>query len=86
MRSGPDWRRYVRERLQVPEVHGRREQRMVNELADHLDDVYREALSHGGAENHARAGFAPATTRPIVPPASTRSPCYGRGDGRSLSV
>ena len=47
MPSGPDWTRYVRTHLRLPAMQGHREDRIVAELADHLEDVYRDALSRG---------------------------------------
>ena len=55
MPSGPDWTRYVRTHLRLPAIHGHHEDRIVAELADHLADVYRDALSRGVSADEARA-------------------------------
>jgi hypothetical protein len=52
---GPDWRRFVRTHLRLPEMAGHREERKLAELADHLEDIYRDALSQGAGEDVARA-------------------------------
>jgi predicted permease len=51
----PDWKGYLRERLSLPQMKGHWEERMISELADHLEDVYREALAGGASEEEARA-------------------------------
>jgi putative ABC transport system permease protein len=51
----PDWKSYLRERLSLPGMKGHREERMISELADHLEDVYQEALARGASEEEARA-------------------------------
>jgi predicted permease len=50
-----DWKHYVSERLNLPEMKGRREQRMIAELADHLEELYREAVARGASEEEAMA-------------------------------
>jgi len=51
----PDWKRYLRERLSLPGMKGHREERIISELADHLEDVYQEALGRGASEQEAEA-------------------------------
>jgi putative ABC transport system permease protein len=49
----PDWSRAIRERLRPLNLHGAREDEIVQELSDHLDDFYREACSAGAAHGAA---------------------------------
>ncbi len=51
----PDWKSYLRERLSLPGMKGHREERIISELADHLEDVYQEALARGASEAEAEA-------------------------------
>ncbi len=59
-----DWKSFFRQRLALPEMEGHREERMISELADHAEDLYREALSRGAgeaeAEAHVEAGLGDA--------------------------
>ena len=48
-----DWIAFVREELKLPAMKGHREVRMIRELADHLEDVYAEAISGGASEEDA---------------------------------
>src|SRR5579863_527356 len=54
-----DWKKYVREHLPALGLSGAREQEIVEELAQQLDEAYAEALARGAsaaeAEAHARA-------------------------------
>jgi len=50
-----DWKSYLRQRLFLPEMKGHRDERMIAELADHLEDIYREALARGASEEEAEA-------------------------------
>ncbi len=50
-----DWTAFVRQRLVLPEMKGQREERMLSELADHLGDLYQEALSRGASKGEAEA-------------------------------
>ncbi len=52
---GPDWGRFVRTHVRLPQMARHREARMLAELAVHLEDVYRDALSRGVGEDEARA-------------------------------
>ncbi|MEM1180654.1 MAG: ABC transporter permease [Acidobacteriota bacterium] len=51
----PDWVDFVRRQLELPPMAGQRDERMVRELADHLEDVYLEALGQGQSEEQAMA-------------------------------
>ncbi len=50
-----DWRGWVRERLSLPEMEGHREERLIAEIADHLEGVYGDALSGGASPEEAAA-------------------------------
>ncbi len=50
-----DWKSFLRQRLCLPEMRQQREERMLSELADHLEDLYREARSRGAGEAEAEA-------------------------------
>ena len=55
----PDWKRLVRRHLKLPPLHGQRAERIVEEIAGQLDDLYQEALREGAAPRKAvRAAFA----------------------------
>ena len=49
----PDWRRYVRERLQLPGLQEAREAEIVEDVAQQLEDLYRGALERGASESEA---------------------------------
>ena len=51
----PDWTRYVRERLALPELAPRREEELIQELAEQLDDVFESALAGGASADEAAA-------------------------------
>ncbi|NIM51814.1 MAG: FtsX-like permease family protein [Gemmatimonadales bacterium] len=51
----PDWNRYVRERLPLPALRDLGEERIYEELADHLEHVFRDALARGLSEVEAEA-------------------------------
>ncbi|MEO1366209.1 MAG: ABC transporter permease, partial [Acidobacteriota bacterium] len=51
----PDWGEIVRRRLDLPSMAGQRDERVIRELADHLEDVYGEALGRGLSEPEAAA-------------------------------
>ena len=61
----PDWKQYVRERLGTLGVSGPREQEIVEELAQQLEQVYSDALVHG--EGEAGAQRKAAATIPDWP-------------------
>jgi predicted permease len=45
-----DWKRYVRRRLPPLDLRPEREQEIVEELAEHLENAYQEALARGDSE------------------------------------
>ena len=49
----PDWRNIVRERLAPLSLKAGAETDLTEELAQHLEDRYRESLSGGGSEDEA---------------------------------
>jgi predicted permease len=49
----PDWKRYVREHLPPLQLDPEREMEIVEELAQHLEAVYEEALANGASERKA---------------------------------
>ncbi len=51
----PDWKRYLRENLSLPVMKDHRDERAIQEMADHLEDLYREALARGAGEEDAEA-------------------------------
>ncbi len=50
-----DWTEFLRQRLQLPQMKGHRDERMIRELADHLEDLYQEALAGGASPEEAEA-------------------------------
>jgi len=55
----PDWKRLVRVHLKLPPLHDQRAERIVEEIAGQLDDLYQEALREGASPRKAvRAAFA----------------------------
>jgi putative ABC transport system permease protein len=50
-----DWKRYVRERLPLPETRGGSDDSIVEELAGQFEDLYLEALERGASEDEAEA-------------------------------
>ncbi len=50
-----DFEKWVREHLDLPEMTDHRDQRIVSELAAHLEEVYREALGRGATEEEGEA-------------------------------
>jgi predicted permease len=50
-----DWKGFLRERLNLEGVRRHRDERMLNELADHLADLYDEALIRGATPEEAEA-------------------------------
>ena len=78
----PDWGRHVREHLALPDLTARREEELIRELAEQLDEVYESALA-GGASAGEAAAIAraqirdwPALARDLVDanPGSRRPP------------
>ena len=54
----PDWRQYVRDHLAPLQLGNQRELEMVDEMAQHLEAVYEDALNDGAAEQEAYARAA----------------------------
>jgi putative ABC transport system permease protein len=50
----PDWKAEIRTRLAEARIEPARESEIVEELAQHLDDVYRQALAKGLSEDESR--------------------------------
>ncbi len=73
MPSGRDWKHYVRTHVRLPDMKGHREERMLAELADHLEDVYEEARARGASPEEAvtqaeqRLGDADLATSELIP-------------------
>ncbi|HSO74998.1 MAG TPA: hypothetical protein VLU47_09175 [Blastocatellia bacterium] len=53
-----DWKTYVREHLVSLQLDRQRELEMVDEMAQHLEAVYEEALADGASEQEALASAA----------------------------
>jgi len=55
----PDWKRLVRVHLKLPPLHNQRAERIVEEIAGQLEDLYQEALREGASSRGAvGAAFA----------------------------
>lgn len=55
----PDWKSLVRRHLKLPPLHNQRAERIVEEIAGQLEDLYQEALREGPSPRKAvRAAFA----------------------------
>ena len=50
----PDWKREVRDRLRGLRLDPAREAEIVEELTQHLDDLYEESLRGGASDEEAR--------------------------------
>lgn len=50
-----DWTKWLREQLELPAMTGHRDERIIRELADHLEEIYREALAERASEEEAEA-------------------------------
>ena len=67
-----DWNGWVREQLSLPEMKDHHEERVITELADHLEDFYSEAVSGGASPEEAEAlvvqelGDREAATRELI--------------------
>ncbi|MFY9558433.1 MAG: hypothetical protein WAV47_27365, partial [Blastocatellia bacterium] len=46
----PDWKSYVRDHLSPLQLGPERESEMVDEMAQHLEEVYEDALAEGASE------------------------------------
>jgi len=55
MSGNRDWRAFVRERLSLPGLTGRRERDVVEEVASQLEDLFMEAIAEGVTEADAEA-------------------------------
>ena len=51
----PDWKDEIRRRLAEAKLDGAREESIVDEIAQHLDDFYAEAVAGGATDEEARA-------------------------------
>ncbi|MGW8267307.1 MAG: permease prefix domain 1-containing protein, partial [Longimicrobiales bacterium] len=51
----PDWKKYLRENLSLPVMREHRDERAIEEMADHLEDLYEEARSRGVSQEQAEA-------------------------------
>ena len=51
----PDWKRHLRDHLSLPAMKGHHDERALAEMADHLEDLYGEAISRGVSEGEAEA-------------------------------
>ena len=51
----PDWKKYLRDNLSLPVMRENRDERAIQEMADHLEDLYREARSRGVSEAEAES-------------------------------
>ena len=51
----PDWKSYLRKNLSLPVMRGHRDERAIEEMANHLEDLYQEALARGVAPEEAEA-------------------------------
>src|SRR5262245_56424661 len=50
----PNWKAYIKRRLRAEHLEPERESGIIEELAQHLDDQYRELLARGETERDAR--------------------------------
>jgi putative ABC transport system permease protein len=48
-----DWTTYLRDNLSLPAMQGNRDERAIREMADHLEDLTRDALARGMTEKEA---------------------------------
>ena len=51
----PDWKKYLRENMSLPVMMDHRDERAIEEMADHMEDLFQEALSRGVSEEEAEA-------------------------------
>jgi predicted permease len=55
----PDWKRLVRVHVKLPPLHNQRSERIIEELAGQMEDLYQEARRHGASSFEAeRAAIA----------------------------
>ena len=50
-----DWKKWLVENLDLPTMANGRDSRIADELADHLEDMQRDALARGSSESEAEA-------------------------------
>ena len=50
----PDWIGIIREHLPLPPMKRGREDRIIRELADHMEDLYRQFRAGGASPDEAR--------------------------------
>lgn len=51
----PDWVGYVRENLPLPPMRRQREDKIIRQLAEQMEDCYREAIAGGSTEEEAES-------------------------------
>lgn len=49
------WTEYLRKNLDLPVLRGHRDERAIQEIADHLEDLHQEALARGCSDSEAEA-------------------------------
>ncbi|MFC1530186.1 ABC transporter permease, partial [Gemmatimonadota bacterium] len=49
----PDWSMYIRENLPLPPMKRQREERVIRQLAEQLEECFREAIARGASESEA---------------------------------
>ena len=90
----PDWKQHIRQRLAGLKLSPQREAEIVEEVALHLDERYRDARSRGLSDAEAtRAALAELDAgghlaeelRRVEPPAPPPAPALGESRGRWLS-
>jgi predicted permease len=79
----PDWTDLLQRRPDLLRVEGERRERMIQELADHLEDLYQEALRLGATEEEAEAqAFRSLSARDPKPARGAPGHLAARGPGR----
>jgi len=68
----PDWTEPIRDRIRALNLTGEREREIVQELSDHLDDSYRDALHSGATAPDAERAALAELDRPDVLPQQLR--------------
>jgi ABC-type lipoprotein release transport system permease subunit len=64
----PDWKKYIRERLASLQLGPEREAEMIDEMSQHLEAAFEEALAAGASEVEAYLGYIPARRASRVNP------------------
>jgi predicted permease len=81
-----DWSGWVRERLSLPEMESHREERIIAELADHLEGVFLDALAMGATPEEASARAERALEGSDVARELTRSePAHLRAEAHRVA-